>query len=1510
MMKIKKIVATVLSCTIMTTLLQTTVLAQNKELIKNNGLEENDYILYFANCGTSNNGEVSEGDKIGLYQSNVDQAYGEDNITGYKWGYNESTNPTAATGSGSNKEASIRYLPNNISNWEIGKTGIYYDFELEEGTYEVTVGFKNPWSYRKVDVTLENTMVTEQIDLNQNVLVENTYIQEVIDGELNVFISNSTRENQWQDPLVSYIIVKSTEQYTKELIEQTILDVTVPADKEEMYGPKSLQKLKDSIEEAKDIISRDDITTNDIINIYNELLSNYNDLKLIEIYENVPVGELWKDTDGEFIQAHGGGFLEYDGKYWWVGENKSHNGADFNGVNLYSSTDLKNWKYENTILQPSSHENLASCKVERPKLVYNKKTNKFVLWGHWETTDSYSASRLVVATSDTINGDYEYIKHFRPGVGVVGDETDPIDGTNPAGYGSRDFTIYIDEVNDKGYLISTQNHEDMRVYPLTDDYADVDYENSYKLFEGKRREAPALVKAGDYYFAFTSGQSGWYPNQCMYSYTKDISDPNGWSELKLIGNNTTFYSQPTNIMTLKSEDGNEKYIYMGDRWNSGKLGSSTYVWIPLEITGTEATMDFTPEWSFNVQTGEIDVEENYLVSEGKSSEALTGLGTDENYPLEKANDGIYTNINSSGGNSDFYKPSAVPFSWQVDLENVYDLSRIDISFNSWNGSESYHQYIVEGSNDKVNWTTILDESKNTMVGFRSNKLEGSYRYVRLSVSNVINAHNGNSASFAAGLVEVQIFANSIPAEDKTFDLAKTNFVVEGESKASNIKLQWIPVTGATRYEVYRAENNGEYELLKSINATSYEDYKLKDDVEYRYKIKAYNGEKVLSEANSEVCKSFNISTEMKVYDNTKKSSIEVPSSLKVDDTYYRFDYISDSEGFKELVMLTSEDGYTFSGDKVVLSRSDDEALKNCKFESMSIRYNEKTNEFVMWVHYENNKDYSLGMVAVAYAKVGEEFKGFKNFRPLGNDSRDLGFFQDSDGSAYLISSTNTNADLVIYKLTEDWHDVEELVTKVYSNKHREAPSLIKKDGVYYLFTSQAAGWYPSRSMYSSATSIAGPWTELREIGNTSTFSAQSGGVISVLGGQTECNSYVMFANRWMHGWKDAPEGSGHEQRILPISFANGYAFTEFYENILYSAETGEVIPVQNGKLVSEGKPAFASSNSDTATYANDGYYDTEWIANNEWPSSWTVDLEEVHDLSSVQISWYMVKGSEAYHQYKIEGSIDGEEYFVLSDKSTGYNDYGFTVDKISGEARYVRVTLVNAKLQNNPNNWYTPRLYEVKVFANNEIINVVDKTELEENINVSKELLKETDKYTEESLNSLKAVLEKATEVLNNELATEEEVVVAIEKLKVAMEALEEIKEEIPEEVDKSELLSTINASKELLKETSKYTAESLSKLSETLESAIKVYEDKNATKEDVLEAIKAIKDSISKLVKISVEVKPGEDSDKNEGSNGDKDDNKNDTLVQTGVESNTVLIAILAILMGSILTFRKKVKN
>src|SRR5213075_1108788 len=73
---------------------------------------------------------------------------------------------------------------------------------------------------------------------------------------------------------------------------------------------------------------------------------------LQERYNGFKPGQPWYDDRGEVINAHGGGLLYSGDTYYWFGERRGKEGTS--GVNVYSSRDLYNWKYEALALQTDS----------------------------------------------------------------------------------------------------------------------------------------------------------------------------------------------------------------------------------------------------------------------------------------------------------------------------------------------------------------------------------------------------------------------------------------------------------------------------------------------------------------------------------------------------------------------------------------------------------------------------------------------------------------------------------------------------------------------------------------------------------------------------------------------------------------------------------------------------------------------------------------------------------------------------------------------------------------------------------------------------------------------------------------------------------------------------------------------------------------------------------------------------------------------------------------------------
>lgn len=64
--------------------------------------------------------------------------------------------------------------------------------------------------------------------------------------------------------------------------------------------------------------------------------------------------EIWPDNNGVHVNAHGGGILEYNGTYYWFGENKCDTTSSaMVGVDVYSSKDLVHWIDEGVALAVS-----------------------------------------------------------------------------------------------------------------------------------------------------------------------------------------------------------------------------------------------------------------------------------------------------------------------------------------------------------------------------------------------------------------------------------------------------------------------------------------------------------------------------------------------------------------------------------------------------------------------------------------------------------------------------------------------------------------------------------------------------------------------------------------------------------------------------------------------------------------------------------------------------------------------------------------------------------------------------------------------------------------------------------------------------------------------------------------------------------------------------------------------------------------------------------------------------
>ncbi|MCD7775772.1 MAG: discoidin domain-containing protein, partial [Firmicutes bacterium] len=572
----------------------------------------------------------------------------------------------------------------------------------------------------------------------------------------------------------------------------------------------------------------------------------------------------------------------------------------------------------------------------------------------------------------------------------------------------------------------------------------------------------------------------------------------------------------------------------------------------------------------------------------------------------------------------------------VDLGGTYLLGDIEYMPGATDGASLSDVVGGEfyGSADGESWDLLYtvseatDTVSTTQLFYGTIYTTGEYRYVKYVNSGVCS------------LSELRLYSMDV---SMNISLAAQAFALETDSDVNCVALNWASDMEADGYELYRAAEGCIYQLVYSGSGASWHDYELPLG-NYTYMIRVRYGDTLVGMETSDVT-CYELPSDVKLYklNNQKGSTLRSQSSICSDGVYYSYS-VNVSNNAVTVTESTSEDGYTFSNTRTIIDSSADSSLSYCKIESVKTAYIESANAVIIAAHWELPSGYADGKLFLVTGTPGGEFTCQGVFNPKNIEVRDLSIFVDDDDTAYLLAAANpaggsANETLYIFQFTDDYTGIKKVVTTLFEYQYREMPNMVKLDGWYYLFTSAAAGWYPSNGQYASSQSIESGWSDLRDIGNTSTFSSQSSW-IAVLG-SGDSASYLMYAYRWIAG--TGTSGT----MIAPISFDNGYAYYDYYPTILYNSETGDMIPVSGGRILSQDAEITASLSSADgygAELAVDGDYFTSYTASEafKWPVTMTIDLGAECELTYIQISWYICKGSEGYYTYYVEGSLDGE----------------------------------------------------------------------------------------------------------------------------------------------------------------------------------------------------------------------------------------------------------------------------
>ncbi len=359
-----------------------------------------------------------------------------------------------------------------------------------------------------------------------------------------------------------------------------------------------------------------------------------------------------RDNNGKVIQAHGGQIqqLTVNGKtkWYWIGEDKTNDYRPCPGIHMYTSEDLYNWTDEGVVLKTAkTYEEFNTdkyftdlygdlkteeekkaiftdiwqgenadegCVIERPKMLYNEKTKKYVIWFHADGQDpfaessggNYAKAKAGVAISDSPTGPYKLLGSY-----LLNFNEDANHGFDSEGGHVRDMNLFKDDDGTAYVMYSSDGNQTMHIARLNDEYTNVAKPQGEAVegvdftrnFINISREAPAMFKYNNKYYMITSGCTGWSPNQANYAVADHPLGP--WTTMGdpcagNPGSGTTYDTQSTCVFPVDAANG--KFIYMGDRWSNpdqGKaLRDSRYVWLPVEfLADNKISLKRAADWT-------------------------------------------------------------------------------------------------------------------------------------------------------------------------------------------------------------------------------------------------------------------------------------------------------------------------------------------------------------------------------------------------------------------------------------------------------------------------------------------------------------------------------------------------------------------------------------------------------------------------------------------------------------------------------------------------------------------------------------------------------------------------------------------------------------------------------------------------------------------------------------------------------------------------------------------------
>ena len=297
-------------------------------------------------------------------------------------------------------------------------------------------------------------------------------------------------------------------------------------------------------------------------------------------------GQTIHDTDGNPIKAFAGGISYFNGTYYWYGEFKN-GGLQTAELPCYTSTDLLNWKYQGN-MAPSLHQGeLAPFTIiERPHVIYNDKTKKYVMWLHLEN-DAFNQGLTGVLVSKSPTGPFS--------VNGIFHDRGP-DGGAPDSENDRDQSIFKDDDGRAYHIFSSHKNHGLVISEMTSDYL---RPKGNSIDVGLVCEAPTIFKRDGVYFLLRSDCSDFNFNDNTYATADSMLGK--WTDHGVFAHGpnakNTFSTQVTEVVKVRGKK--DAYVFVGDRW-----GSPTYntfdIFLPISFAGpTTMAIYWQDKWGID-----------------------------------------------------------------------------------------------------------------------------------------------------------------------------------------------------------------------------------------------------------------------------------------------------------------------------------------------------------------------------------------------------------------------------------------------------------------------------------------------------------------------------------------------------------------------------------------------------------------------------------------------------------------------------------------------------------------------------------------------------------------------------------------------------------------------------------------------------------------------------------------------------------------------------------------------